>query len=309
MRRAARPAPDVRHRQRRRRQVHRRDRAGHAGRPARPAHDRGRAGQPGARPAHLRPPGRALRGGRAGPGLFTISIDPQHAMEEYLRVKTGALGQLLGSSRLFQRVRDGHAGDAGAAEHRQGLGAGPARAAHPRRRRRTTSSSSMPPPPGTASGSCAPRKTFADIARSDRSRARARDRRRRSPTATSPASSRSPPPEEMPVNETLCAARRAGRVTTCALDAGDRQRALPRALRRRRGRRARRGATPDPVAAGRGRRSKPRCPSTPGPRPSASSAAGSATSSTPDRRAALRVRRPPRAGRARAAGRRRSRPE
>jgi anion-transporting ArsA/GET3 family ATPase len=35
------------------------------------------------------------------PGLFTISIDPQHAMEEYLRVKVGALGHLLSSSRLF----------------------------------------------------------------------------------------------------------------------------------------------------------------------------------------------------------------
>jgi anion-transporting ArsA/GET3 family ATPase len=36
------------------------------------------------------------------PGLFTISIDPQPAMEEYLRVKAGAIGQALGSSRLFQ---------------------------------------------------------------------------------------------------------------------------------------------------------------------------------------------------------------
>jgi anion-transporting ArsA/GET3 family ATPase len=36
------------------------------------------------------------------PGLFTISIDPQRAMEEYLRVKGGTLGQALGSSRLFQ---------------------------------------------------------------------------------------------------------------------------------------------------------------------------------------------------------------
>jgi anion-transporting ArsA/GET3 family ATPase len=35
-------------------------------------------------------------------GLFTISIDPESAMEEYLRVKTGAVGQALGSSRLFQ---------------------------------------------------------------------------------------------------------------------------------------------------------------------------------------------------------------
>jgi len=36
------------------------------------------------------------------PGLFTISIDPQQAMEEYLRVKAGAVGQALSSSRLFQ---------------------------------------------------------------------------------------------------------------------------------------------------------------------------------------------------------------
>jgi anion-transporting ArsA/GET3 family ATPase len=36
------------------------------------------------------------------PGLFTISIDPQHAMDEYLRIKTGRVGQALGSSRLFQ---------------------------------------------------------------------------------------------------------------------------------------------------------------------------------------------------------------
>src|SRR5947209_1372426 len=35
------------------------------------------------------------------PGLFTISIDPEHAMDEYLRVKLGAVGHALGSSRLF----------------------------------------------------------------------------------------------------------------------------------------------------------------------------------------------------------------
>jgi anion-transporting ArsA/GET3 family ATPase len=35
-------------------------------------------------------------------GLFTISIDPEHAMDEYLRVKAGAVGHALGSSRLFQ---------------------------------------------------------------------------------------------------------------------------------------------------------------------------------------------------------------
>ena len=34
--------------------------------------------------------------------LFTISIDPQHAMEEYLRIKVGPVGHMLGSSKLFQ---------------------------------------------------------------------------------------------------------------------------------------------------------------------------------------------------------------
>src|SRR5262249_36924201 len=36
------------------------------------------------------------------PGLFTISIDPQHAMEEYLRIKAGPLGHALSASRMFQ---------------------------------------------------------------------------------------------------------------------------------------------------------------------------------------------------------------
>jgi anion-transporting ArsA/GET3 family ATPase len=36
------------------------------------------------------------------PRLFTISIDPQHAMEEYLRIKTGPVGHAIGSSKLFQ---------------------------------------------------------------------------------------------------------------------------------------------------------------------------------------------------------------
>jgi anion-transporting ArsA/GET3 family ATPase len=36
------------------------------------------------------------------PDLFTIAIDPEHAMEEYLRVKTGTVGHALGQSRLFQ---------------------------------------------------------------------------------------------------------------------------------------------------------------------------------------------------------------
>jgi anion-transporting ArsA/GET3 family ATPase len=35
------------------------------------------------------------------PGLFTISIDPQRSMEEYLQLRVGALGNMLASSRLF----------------------------------------------------------------------------------------------------------------------------------------------------------------------------------------------------------------
>jgi anion-transporting ArsA/GET3 family ATPase len=35
------------------------------------------------------------------PGLFTISIDAQHAMEEYLKLRVGPLGHALASSRLF----------------------------------------------------------------------------------------------------------------------------------------------------------------------------------------------------------------
>jgi anion-transporting ArsA/GET3 family ATPase len=35
------------------------------------------------------------------PELFTISIDPQQSMEEYLRIKAGPMGSLLSSSKLF----------------------------------------------------------------------------------------------------------------------------------------------------------------------------------------------------------------
>jgi anion-transporting ArsA/GET3 family ATPase len=36
------------------------------------------------------------------PGLFTISIDAQQSMDEYLRIKTGPIGHALGSTKLFQ---------------------------------------------------------------------------------------------------------------------------------------------------------------------------------------------------------------
>jgi anion-transporting ArsA/GET3 family ATPase len=37
-----------------------------------------------------------------GPGLSAVSIDPQHAMEEYLRLQAGPIGGLLGASAIFQ---------------------------------------------------------------------------------------------------------------------------------------------------------------------------------------------------------------
>jgi anion-transporting ArsA/GET3 family ATPase len=45
--------------------------------------------------------GHGFRELRLAENLYTISIDPQHAMEEYLQVKVGPLGQALSSSRLF----------------------------------------------------------------------------------------------------------------------------------------------------------------------------------------------------------------
>jgi anion-transporting ArsA/GET3 family ATPase len=58
------------------------------------------ASQSGIRDAFDRP-GATFEEVELADGLFTISIDPQNAMEEYLRVKTGAVGQALGQSRLF----------------------------------------------------------------------------------------------------------------------------------------------------------------------------------------------------------------
>ena len=83
--------------------------------------------------------------GRLGDGLHHISIDPQSALEEYLleRLPARPLADLLGRSRLFGLLRRRDAGDARAADRRQGLGAGPGRAPHagrppvrPRRPRR-----------------------------------------------------------------------------------------------------------------------------------------------------------------------------
>ena len=101
--RAARQAADLRHRQGRRRQVDGRRGARGARRAPRAANRDRRALEPGAGAAAVRVQRRdSSRRCSCAPGLFTISIDPEHAMDEYLRVKVGALGHALGSSRLFQ---------------------------------------------------------------------------------------------------------------------------------------------------------------------------------------------------------------
>jgi anion-transporting ArsA/GET3 family ATPase len=52
--------------------------------------------------AELVPPGSGgIEEVQLAPGLFSIAIDPQAAMDEYLRVKAGSLGGALAHSRLF----------------------------------------------------------------------------------------------------------------------------------------------------------------------------------------------------------------
>ncbi len=53
--------------------------------------------------AELAPPGSGagIEEVELAPGLFSIAIDPQAAMEEYLRVKAGPVGGALSHSRLF----------------------------------------------------------------------------------------------------------------------------------------------------------------------------------------------------------------
>ena len=67
--------------------------------------------------------------------LYTISIDPQHAIEEYLRLQlpVRALADLLSGSRMFQYFAAATPGHERAGDDREDVGAGPARAAHPRR--------------------------------------------------------------------------------------------------------------------------------------------------------------------------------
>jgi len=48
--------------------------------------------------------GEALEEVELQPGLFAISVDPQLAMGEYLRIRMGAAGRALGSTKLFRTL-------------------------------------------------------------------------------------------------------------------------------------------------------------------------------------------------------------
>jgi anion-transporting ArsA/GET3 family ATPase len=136
------------------------------------------------------------------PGLFTISIDPQHAMEEYLRVKTGLLGQALGSSRLFQAFAMATPG------LRELLSIGKVwELAQPRRRTHDGDPYDLvlvdAPATGHGVGILRTPRTFADIARvgpiAHQSQAIADTISDHELTALVAVAT----PEEMPVNETL----------------------------------------------------------------------------------------------------------
>jgi anion-transporting ArsA/GET3 family ATPase len=136
------------------------------------------------------------------PGLFTISIDPEHAMDEYLQVKVGALGHALAASSLFQTFAMATPG------MRELLSIGKVwELAQPHRRTDGAAPYDLvivdAPATGHGVGLLRTPRTFADIARvgpiAHQGRTIAEtiaDRRFTSVVAVAT-------PEEMPVNETL----------------------------------------------------------------------------------------------------------
>jgi anion-transporting ArsA/GET3 family ATPase len=136
------------------------------------------------------------------PGLFTISIDPEHAMDEYLRVKVGAVGHVLGSSRLF------HAFTMATPGMRELLSLGKVwELSQPQRRTHGAAPYDLVvvdgPATGHGVGMLRTPRTFADIARvgpiAHQGRQIARTIADRSFTGVVGVAT----PEEMPVNETL----------------------------------------------------------------------------------------------------------
>jgi anion-transporting ArsA/GET3 family ATPase len=136
------------------------------------------------------------------PGLFTISIDPQDAMEEYLLVKAGWVGEVLGSSRVFNAFAMATPG------MRELLSIGKCwELAQPERRTRGAAPYDLvivdAPATGHGLGILRTPRTFAEIARVGPIARQGRtiaaticDRSRTAVIAVATA-------EEMPVNETL----------------------------------------------------------------------------------------------------------
>ena len=132
--RASRPTFDLRHRQRRCRQVDRRDSARRAGGSQREAHGRGRAGQPGTGPGRVRPAGRAVRGGAAVTAALHHLDRPGGRYGGVPAGQDRSAGSGAWLEQALPGPGDGYAGDARAAERGQGLGARSASAPHERRR-------------------------------------------------------------------------------------------------------------------------------------------------------------------------------
>jgi anion-transporting ArsA/GET3 family ATPase len=136
------------------------------------------------------------------PDLFTISVDPDHAMNEYLRVKVGAVGHMLGSSRLF------HAFTMATPGMRELLSIGKVwELSQPQRRTHDAAPYDLvivdAPATGHGVGLLRTPRTFADIARvgpiAHQGRQIAQTISDRSFTGVVAVAT----PEEMPVNETL----------------------------------------------------------------------------------------------------------
>ncbi len=133
--RPRRQAPRVRHRQGRRRQVDGRDRARDRGVAARAAHARRGAQRPGARRRDVRRAGGARRGGRARRGRPPRDLGRHGGGARGVPARARRPGRRP-AVRLARvpHARRGDAGDARAADGRQGVGAVAGSAPHQRRR-------------------------------------------------------------------------------------------------------------------------------------------------------------------------------
>ncbi len=146
--------------------------------------------------------GREFAEVEVAPGLFAISVDPQHAMEEYLQIKVGTLGHMLSSSRTF------HAFAMATPGMRELLSLGKVwELSQPKRRTRGGSAYDLvvvdAPATGHGVGILRTPRTFAEIARvgpiAHQGRAIAATLADRAFTGVVAVAT----PEEMPVNETL----------------------------------------------------------------------------------------------------------